>query len=362
MRFIFLWLFSILIFCGDFAKANEDLQLQFDAAMEEYRVMSDAFRRKRAAMAITRAYEISNQLHVNDEPRRAALTLKVGIARTDARMDQAEPFLNAARAYYERTPGSEQRLVEVYLALARHQRKVDYKKKRRVYDFISKALDAGKSDPMAYAMASYGAGHLINDMELFKKPAAGLKHLTKAYSALSKMNAQNTTLFANTAFTLGVIERRKRKFARAEAYMLESLQSLRSIGEESSMDLALTHKELVKVYELRGMSERATPHAIEAGRMLSGRFGKGPSLMFKGKFRASSASRREFKGTEHELLIDIDENGFVQNPRLVTVVSDEKSKIKMLDVIKKYRYAPAFENGKPIYTKDFPVKLLFWLW
>lgn len=129
---------------------------------------------------------------------------------------------------------------------------------------------------------------------------------------------------------------------------------------ESRRVKLLSHAALVELYERDGESERATEHCIAIGATQPWTPDAEPEPLFRiNPGYPRDYALRGLTGSV-KLKFDIDESGFVTNIRPVDsdktpsrfVSSAEKS-------VSKWRYAPKFENGKPVIATDQTVQLDF---
>lgn len=358
MRITLLCLFLIPLFYFSFVQASEDIQAQFDVEMNTYHSNLEHKKWFEAAEAVTRAYELGNQLYKNDLAKLAELTLLTGIARNKAHLNQVEPFLNAARAYYEKVSGAERQLVQVYVELAKYRRSLSPKRNKETLELLDNAITVSKNDPLMRAEVEHEKGEMLRSYDLHSA-SVGHTHFKNAYKLLLEVNAQKTHLFAKTAYRLGKIEASRYKLARAESYYLESLASYQSLTQDDELEAQTTtvRMMLVRLYEAQRESEKSTPYLLEIGRYMT-RFSKpNPTIVYRSVFRAPRYQHRALDVGEFEFLVDIDEEGYVRNPRLLRSRGDDRHDIKVIGALKKYRYAPVFKDGMPQYSKD--IKVMF---
>lgn len=120
-----------------------------------------------------------------------------------------------------------------------------------------------------------------------------------------------------------------------------------------------SHAKLVSLLESRGESERATKHCIAIGKMSPWDPNQEQEPLYrKNPDYPMSYARRGREGWVR-LSFDISEYGFVEN---ITVLESNGGALfanEGLKALEQWRYAPKFENGKPVVAKELVVQLDF---
>ncbi|QJR80286.1 TonB family protein [Alteromonas pelagimontana] len=120
-----------------------------------------------------------------------------------------------------------------------------------------------------------------------------------------------------------------------------------------------SHAKLVNLYEQEGESEKATQHCVAIGKMTPWEENQEPTPLYrKNPVYPQHALRHSISGYVR-LKFNIDEQGFVRNPEVLEAEGASQFKNASLQALEQWRYAPKFENGKPVPAEDNVVQLDF---
>lgn len=120
-----------------------------------------------------------------------------------------------------------------------------------------------------------------------------------------------------------------------------------------------SHAKLVSLLESRGESERATKHCIAIGKMSPWDPNQEQEPLYRKNPEYPMSYARRGKEGWVRLSFDISEYGFVEN---ITVLESRGGALfanEGLKALEQWRYAPKFENGKPVVAKELVVQLDF---
>ncbi|TKB54561.1 energy transducer TonB [Ferrimonas aestuarii] len=108
------------------------------------------------------------------------------------------------------------------------------------------------------------------------------------------------------------------------------------------------HSKLVSLYEKRGMSEQATAHCHAIGKMRPWKETQQQTPLYRTapKWPVSALKRRQ--GGHVVVQFTIDENGFVTDPLVTESKGSKQFAQNTLEAMKSWRYAPKFEDGRPV--------------
>ncbi|WP_262691073.1 energy transducer TonB [Kordiimonas aestuarii] len=179
-----------------------------------------------------------------------------------------------------------------------------------------------------------------------------LKHAEKIFETLEGEDAE--IRLAQTRFWIGKYRLSDNSEEAAIRSLLSSLETFARVAPDSPMTLT-NHAFLVEAYERQGKQELATKHcrAIGAAKPLD------PDQDYKPVFKKHPNYPPKAGEGFVILAMTVDENGFVHDPYLVEHEGSERLVRAALDVVTSYRYAPRFENGKPVATKDVKHRFTF---
>lgn len=122
-----------------------------------------------------------------------------------------------------------------------------------------------------------------------------------------------------------------------------------------------SHAKLVTLLERRGESDRATKHCIAIGKMSPWDPNQEQEPLYrKNPEYPMSYARRGREGWA-KVSFDISEQGFVENIAVIETYGGDQFGSASIDAVKHWRYAPKFENGKPVVAKEVTVQMDFQL-
>jgi TonB family protein len=116
---------------------------------------------------------------------------------------------------------------------------------------------------------------------------------------------------------------------------------------------------LVSLYEGKGQSEKATEHCIQIGKMTPWEQNLEPMPLFRIEPQYPIDYARAGKDGWAKMSFTIDEMGFVEDIEILDVEGGAKFGKESVKVLKKWRYAPKFENGQAVTAKNMTVQMDF---
>ncbi|MFY8274672.1 energy transducer TonB [Pseudoalteromonas sp. SSDWG2] len=153
---------------------------------------------------------------------------------------------------------------------------------------------------------------------------------------------------------LGVYHSRFGKLATAEGHLN---QVIKVFDDNLDFDHPLelqAHSLLVDLYEDKGLSERATKHCLAIAQMTPWTDDEEQVPLYRVHPSPSISAWQSTKKGEKiavELEITVDRAGFVTDANVLFAQGHVGFKKAALEAIEKWRYAPKFENGKPVEAK-----------
>ena len=177
-----------------------------------------------------------------------------------------------------------------------------------------------------------------------------------------------------TAFFLGKMAFAESNYRRAADYLEKALPSFAGESEEVREYRLATHALLVQVYESWGKSDLATRHSIAIGLDSPA----SPEEDYQPLFRQLPKYPREMWQRQIEGSVDVEftvnEDGFTENARVIRAVTSEPDRttkalasddenesfaVAALAAVKKFRYAPRFENGVAVPVENVKARVVF---
>jgi TonB family protein len=187
----------------------------------------------------------------------------------------------------------------------------------------------------------------------------GRRYTNRGLKILEKTEGEDSALYGLAAFQKAKYEMSNKQYREAETYFQRALDSFEKSGDSDNPFALTTHAFLVRVNEELGESDEATRHCLAIARMTpeSEDQEKLPVYRKRPDYPRKAAERR-LEGWV-ELIFDVDEAGFVVEPRVTANSGDTGFKDAALEAVKGYRYAPAFRDGLAVLAKDVDIRIIF---
>lgn len=206
-----------------------------------------------------------------------------------------------------------------------------------------------------YLLASHlNRGHIVNTY--FKQAK---KVTEKAEQTLLATAGIKDTRTIEMQFKLGQFNRALKKRRKAVKYFETVVSTVNNAIDTSHPYELASHANLVKLYEDMGESDKATEHCIAIGQMTPWQndIEQIPLHRVNPRYPVEYAKR----GREGVVILtfDIDDYGFVTNPKLVNSSGGSLFVKEAKKALLKWRYAPKVENGKAVESHGHKVQLDF---
>ena len=306
------------------------------------------------------AYEAGLKAFGDKHKNTANLALNYAQAANDAyEKDEAEKALRLTEKLYKEIYGEDgPELIDVYLERAKASTNVfkDQRKGRRYYNKALKlTLKHFEEDSLAEGIIRKEIGNIL----LYEaRTENALKHLKKAKAIFEKHGKDALNDLALTNFSIGKFYLADKKYSKATDFLNASLDVYEEYAPSSQITL-INHAFLIEAYEERGMSDQATQHcrAIGAAKPINADQDYMPVYKTQPRYPISAAR----SGSEGYTIVEltVDNNGFVQNPKVIESEGSKSFHKASLDAAKKFRYAPRFENGKAVATGGVKYRFSF---
>jgi len=108
------------------------------------------------------------------------------------------------------------------------------------------------------------------------------------------------------------------------------------------------HSKLVNLYEKIGQSEQATKHCLAIAKMVPWKKSQEQTPIYRKNPEYPQNKARQMRDGIVVVEFDVDTAGFVKNPEVVSSEGGKEFERSALTALKKWRYAPKFENGQPV--------------
>jgi len=185
------------------------------------------------------------------------------------------------------------------------------------------------------------------------------RYIEKGYQILSEKLGKDHLRTGLAAFHLGKYKLAAKDYDNARTYFLEALASFSDPNKPSNRVELTTHSFLVEVYEQLDERDNATKHCLAIGSMIpyTGEqdyvplFKKAPTY----PYFSAQGGKEGYVTVEYE----VDEMGFVKDPRIVDSEGAKAFEKPSLKAAKGFRYAPRFVDGKPVVTEGIQNRFIY---
>ena len=150
-----------------------------------------------------------------------------------------------------------------------------------------------------------------------------------------------------TSFHMGMWAAGRQQFEKAAGHFSASLAAFGTDDDPMRQMESTIRRRLVELYEAMEQPERATEHCVAIG--ARGEWSLPPTPIYSARPVYSQEAIDDKLAGEVSLEFTIDEQGYVRNAT-VTQSSEDSLNDIAITMIRKYRYAPRFEQGNPVAT------------
>ena len=367
--------FLALLLChpalADALAQNED----FKAAWAAYSEAVESGRVSNILKTSKAVADIAERQLPESDPRLAKILQNYGVALRRARKSsESRAVLERSLELMENIHGKGSielvpvmsDLADAYSSYSSSDRQLAHYK--RAIKIVRK--EHGK-ESMAYADLAFRAA---TNTFSFSRSLAGRQYLLDAQRIYAENLGAGDSKTGLTEFFLGKMAFAESNFQRAADYLEGALPSFAGESEEVREYRMATHALLVQVYESWGKSDLATRHSIAIGMDSPA----SPEEDYQPLFRQLPKYPREMWQRRIEGSVDVEftvnEEGFTENARVIKIVtsepdrttkalaSDDENKsfaVAALAAVKKFRYAPRFENGVAVPVENVKARVVF---
>jgi TonB family protein len=350
---------------------NED----FKAAWAAYSAAVESGRGSRILKTSKTVADLAEQLLPESDPRLAKILQNYGVAlRRGMKKTESRKVLERSLDLMENIHGKGSielvpvmsDLADAYSRYSSSDRQLSHYK--RAIKIVRKAH--GK-DSMEYADLAFRAA---TNTFSFSRSLAARQYLLDAQRIYTEALGNNDQKVGLTDFFLGKMAFAENSYRRATDYLEAALQSFAGESDEAREYRQATHALLVQVHETFGRSDLATRHSMAIGMESP----SGPDKDYQPLFKQLPHYPRAMWQRRIEGYVNIEftvnEEGFTENARVIKVVTSDPDRTKKalasddenksfaaaaLAVVKKFRYAPRFENGVAVPVENVKYRVVF---
>jgi len=186
----------------------------------------------------------------------------------------------------------------------------------------------------------------------------GKKALIKGREMAVELEGESSKLAGWASFNIGKLELSKRDWDASSEHLLNALSSFEEPDKPSNQIELSTHAFLVQAFSEQDEQELATRHCLAIGRMTPYSEDQDYLPIYKEQPKYPTSALRAGKSGWSIVEFDVDEQGFVHDPRVVQKSSATFDRTS-ITAASSFRYAPAFKNGKPVATKNVQNKIIY---
>ncbi|WP_372872323.1 TonB family protein [Shewanella sp.] len=157
----------------------------------------------------------------------------------------------------------------------------------------------------------------------------------------------SSDLRLEAAFWLAKAYLGNKKYDKAEPLFLEVVKQYKAKDYSHPYALA-AHSRLVTIYEGQGESDRATEHCIAIGSMRPWDENQEQTPLFRKAPKYPESLAKRGRSGWVQISFTIDEMGIVRDPKLLDSKGGKGFEKASLEALSAWRYAPKFEDGKPV--------------
>jgi TonB family protein len=347
--FLFIFANAAYVLAGN----NEaDDIAEFKNAYARYKELSAAHKWHESLPYSKIAYEIG--MKFSSENHKTVSMLAYNHAFNLARVYQyheAYPVMMESMEHAKKAYGEEAlELIQIYLDLGKIAASIinndEYEK------YFEKALSTaekiyGKDTVEAAKIGlSIAESNIVNQGYELKK-----RYSEYSYKIFKDKLGDSHKHTADALYNLGVLYFSNGNNESAEKYFLEALNIIDNPDSPDTEKEMLTRYYLVQIYEYRGESGKAEHHLIAIERFKPENSTQEYIPIYK--YMPTYPVKAIRTGKEGYVVVefDIDEKGFVVNPRVIE--KNHSVFVKpALEAVKKCRYLPGFVDGKPVVSKS----------
>lgn len=265
--------------------------------------------------------------------------------------DQLELCLAAKTANHGRQSPE---LIDVLFELAKSTVRTDGKKALKHYQRVLKLVAREGNEPLEATIKLNAGLSLMKAGE--SKAASG--YLRDAREFYTRRYGSGDIRAGLAGLNLGQIEFNNKDNKKARQTLTSALEAFQSPEPASRQLNAATRKVLVNVLETMKMPDEATQHVVAFALNNAVDGYAEPTMLYRSGGATLAAQIRNSGGTESSgsrgravVHFDVDENGFVVNPRIGESSSEAVSSNAIRSVTSR-RYSPRIEDGKPVFSRD----------
>ncbi|MGI2260137.1 energy transducer TonB [Shewanella sp. GXUN23E] len=254
-------------------------------------------------------------------------------------------LLQYAVSVYEKEYGPEStELVEPLLKLARsyyidNGRDFNTKKKN-----VLRAVELSKTlPPLVRAEVYIQASHILSS----EYRSLSRRYAEQAYDLYVEHAPENAVERNLAAFNMAKFYMGERRYDQAESMLKDVIAQFSVLQYDTQVSLA-AHAFLVELYERKGERELATEHCLAIGSMTPWLENQEQTPIFRTLPDFPTGMAKRNRDGLVQMSFTIDKTGFVKDVEVIKSDGGAAFERSAIKAMQEWRYAPKFENGKPV--------------
>lgn len=351
-KFFISVLATFVLLTNNIHAEQDKLLAEFKSEQAIYLKLSETNKWQEALPHAKNSYDLGIELFGKEHKNVAALADNYGLNLIRLKKyPEAKVVLTHVLSIKEKIHGSNsEELIPILMDMG-HATEEGNEKPSKL-NLYRKALDISKQ---VYAEDSLEHGNLMvevgSNLLYVANDQRGKRYLYDGYAILAEHLEADDPVLGYASFNIAKYEFAKKRYNKAIAYFNKTLQSYEIPDRPSNKIELITHSLLVRAYEEVNQREAATRHCLAIGRMtpFSDVQEYVPLMKIAPIYPAAAADA----GSQGYVTVeyDVDESGFVINPKVIDKKGHRSFEKTSIDAAKKFRYAPQFVDGKPVVTK-----------
>ena len=325
---------------------SADDKAEFQRAYQQYKQHMEAKETSNALDAAAQAYTLGSKLFGKKSVNSANLAVNYAVL-----LNNSEDYKQSGRVLRGKLPILEDQygsdaieLVPVLIQLGRA--KFDARRPREALEYFSRAswLADNHENKLYRAEQCFAIAR-----ELLQRGGVQFaeQYIQSAHTIYAEELQENDLRLGLSSFHMAMWALGRRQHDKAAEYFNGSLTAFKTDDDPMREMERSIRQRLVGLYENMEQPDRATEHCHALGARQQ--WSLPPTPVYKARPVFSQEAIDDELSGEVALIFMIDEQGYVRDAT-VTRSSEEAFNDVAITMIRKYRYAPRFEGGKPVAT------------
>ncbi|PKF55272.1 hypothetical protein CW748_13715 [Alteromonadales bacterium alter-6D02] len=328
-----------------YAKSSHDLKPQFDVAYQNYKKAIASDSAEQQIKFAKEAYELGGKIYNKTGTDYANLAINLGaVYNSKEQFAQANEVLLPILAIYESEyPADAKEWVALYFELADS---MPWEERKKKVSYFRKAVKVAKNfkkeSPVYYAQIQLEVG-----IKLLHVRPKDSKMILSALEVFQEHLEPNDTRVIRANFHAGKYYQTRNRKSKAISYFESNLPIFETLEGPTHPYELMTRAFLIQMLESKGETDKATEHCIAIGAMKPWSDAQEQTPLFRTKPRLSK--KIVTRGASYTIIkFTITESGMVENPIVTESGGNSRFDKASIAAVKRWRYAPKFENGKPV--------------